>query len=261
MAQPQILALLSDFGLDDVYVGVMKGAIAQISPHIPIIDLSHQIPPQHRLAARFCLLNAYPYFPPGTVYVAVVDPGVGSDRRGVAIQTEGGYLVGPDNGIFSGILARSPALAVVELSNSQYWRTSHPSTTFHGRDIFAPVGAHLATGIPLDQIGHPLDPACLVDFSPPSPQKRDRTLHGHIQYIDTFGNLITTIPGEWVKEKTWWVEMGDRQIPGSTTYSSVPRGELVGLIGSHGWVEIAANCGDARSQLALNWLNEITVNC
>jgi S-adenosylmethionine hydrolase len=263
-----LLALLSDFGLDDVYVGVMKGAIAQISPEISIIDLSHQIPPQNRLAARFCLLNAYPYFPQNTVFVAVVDPGVGSDRRGIAIQTAQGYLVGPDNGIFSGILAQSPALAVFELNNSQYWRTPNPSTTFHGRDIFAPVGAHLAAGVPLSNMGRRLDPASLVDFSPPSPQKGvplrgslgDRTLIGHIQYIDTFGNLITTIPGDWVKNIAGSVQVGDRIIPYATTYSSVSSGELVVLVGSHGWVEIAVNCGSARSRLSLDWLDRVTIN-
>jgi len=268
MSSAPLLALLSDFGLDDVYVGVMKGAIAQIAPETQVIDLSHQIPPQNRLAARFCLLNAYPHFPQNTVFVAVVDPGVGSDRRGVAIQTAQGYLVGPDNGIFSGILAQFPALEVVELNNPQYWRTSNPSTTFHGRDIFAPVGAHLAAGVPLSQIGRRLDPASLVDFSPPPPQKRvplrgslrDRALIGHIQYIDTFGNLITTIPGDWVKNITWSVQVGDRLIPGATTYSHVLSGELVALIGSHGWVEIAVNCGNARALLALDWLDRVIIN-
>lgn len=260
MSPSPLLALLSDFGLDDVYVGVMKGAIAQISPEISIIDLSHQIPPQNRLAARFCLLNAYPYFPRNTVFVAVVDPGVGSDRRGIAIQTAQGYLVGPDNGIFGGILAQFPALAVVELSNPEYWRTPNPSATFHGRDIFAPVGAHLAAGVPFSNMGRCLDPASLVNFAPPSPQKRDCTLIGHIQYIDTFGNLITTIPGDWVKNITGSVQVGDRIIPHAKTYSSVPSGELVVLVGSHGWVEIAVNCGSARSRLSLDWLDRVTIN-
>lgn len=256
---PSPIALISDFGLTDVYVGVMKGAIAQISANIRVIDLSHQIPPQNCLAARFCLLNAYTYFPGGTVFVAVIDPGVGSDRRGVAIQCDFGYLVGPDNGIFSGILAQSPAIAAVSLNNQAYWRTSEPSATFHGRDIFAPVGAHLATGVPLSAIGDRLNPVDLVDLSPPIPQKRDREFLGHIQYIDYFGNCITTIPGKWVQNGDWSVRVGEIVIPGSLTYSSVSRGELVALVGSHGWVEIAANCADARSQLGLDWLDAIAV--
>ncbi|MEC4806831.1 MAG: SAM-dependent chlorinase/fluorinase [Jaaginema sp. PMC 1079.18] len=253
------IALLSDFGLSDVYVGVMKGAIAQIASDIRVIDLTHQIPPQNRLAARFCLLNAYRYFPPGTIFVAVVDPGVGSDRQGIAIQCDFGYLVGPDNGIFSGILAQSPAISAVTLSNAAYWRTSEPSTTFHGRDIFAPVGAYLAAGVPLSQIGNPLNPADLVELSLPPPQKGDREILGHIQYIDYFGNCITTIPRSWVQDRHWFVRVGDREIPGSLTYSSVSPGELVALAGSHGWVEIAANCGSARSQLAVDWLDAIAL--
>jgi S-adenosylmethionine hydrolase len=254
MSNSSVITLLSDFGLDDVYVGILKGAIARVNPQLAIIDLTHQIPPQNRLAARFCLLNAYAYFPAGTVHVAVVDPGVGSARRGVAIAFAGGYLVGPDNGIFSGILARSPAVAAVELSNPDYWHTPNPSTTFHGRDIFAPVGAHLASGVPLEQLGRNLDPASLVSLSLPTPQRRDREFCGRIQYIDYFGNLITTIPGAWVLHKLWSVKIGDRLIPSGNTYSDVAKGELVAIVGSHGWVEVAANCASARSLLQIEEL-------
>jgi S-adenosylmethionine hydrolase len=147
MSENKLITLLSDFGLSDVYVGVMKGVIAQINPALTVVDLTHQIPPQNIAAGRFSLMNAYPYFPGGTVHIAVVDPGVGSRRRGVAIQLDAGFLVGPDNGLFSGVLSENPVVAAVELTNPQYWRTLSPSTTFHGRDIFAAVGAHLASGI------------------------------------------------------------------------------------------------------------------
>ena len=157
-----VITLLSDFGDRDVYVGVIKGVIAQINPKVAIVDLTHQIPPQNIAAARFCLMNAYAYFPVGTVHVAVVDPGVGSRRRAIAVEFAQGFLVGPDNGIFSGVLSQSPAIAAVELTNLNYWRTPKPSKTFHGRDIFAPVGANLASGVPLKQLGQEIDPATLV---------------------------------------------------------------------------------------------------
>ena len=160
MALGKIITLLTDFGDRDIYVGVMKGAIAKINPQLKIIDLTHQIPPQNLLAARFALSNAYPYFPSGTVHIAVVDPGVGSSRRGVAVELKGGYVVCPDNGLCSGIL--DGAIAAVELNNSQYWRVSDPSYTFHGRDIFAPVGAHLANGVSLEELGREIDLASLV---------------------------------------------------------------------------------------------------
>jgi S-adenosyl-L-methionine hydrolase (adenosine-forming) len=254
MAKNKIIALLSDFGLQDVYVGAIKGAIARIDPTLTVIDLTHDIPPQNLAAARFCLLEAYPYFPAGTVYIAVVDPGVGSQRRGAAIEVAGGYLVGPDNGIFSGILSTAPALAAVELTNPNYWRSPFPSTTFHGRDIFAPAGAFLASGTPLHQLGNPIDPATLVRLPLLEPQITAVGITGCIQYVDRFGNLMTNIPAAAVAGKSWSVVVGDRLIPSSKTYSDVRLGEVIVLIGSHGWVEIAVNCGHAQSQLQLDWL-------
>jgi S-adenosylmethionine hydrolase len=133
------IALITDFGLQDSYVGVMKGVIATLSPTTQLIDLTHSLPPQDLYAARFTLLSAYPYLPPGTVYLVVVDPGVGTNRRAVAVQTTQGILVGPDNGVLSGVLESDPAVNAVELTNPDYWRqsSSQPSPTFHGRDIFA----------------------------------------------------------------------------------------------------------------------------
>ena len=159
MSKNRIITLLTDFGLSDVYVGVMKGTIAQINPQLKVIDITHQIPSQNIAAARFCLMTAFAYFPPGTVHVAVVDPGVGSKRRPVAIKCANCFLVGPDNGLFSGVLSRESARSSVELTNSQYWRTPQPSSTFHGRDIFAAAGAHLANGVALEDLGEAIDPA------------------------------------------------------------------------------------------------------
>lgn len=258
MSENRILTLLSDFGMQDVYVGVMKGVIAQINPQLKVVDLTHQIPPQNVAAGRFSLMNAYPYFPAGTVHVAVVDPGVGSQRRSVAITLPGGFLVGPDNGLFSGIVSLSPAVAAVELTNSDYWLSSHPSTTFQGRDIFAPVGAHLASGVPLEQLGQKIAPASLVKLPIPEYQSTDTGVTGCIQYIDYFGNLITNIPAAVVR-KTWSVAVGDLVIPSRQTYSDTQPGEIVALIGSHGWVELAVNRGSAKEELQLNWGDAVEV--
>src|SRR5919199_774841 len=245
MPESRIITLLTDFGWSDVYVGVMKGVIAQINPALTVVDLTHQIPPQNILAARFALMNAFPYFPKETVHIAVVDPGVGSQRRGIALQLDTGFLVGPDNGLFSGVLNQNPVLTAVELTNSQYWRTPTPSHTFHGRDIFAAAGAHLASGIAIEQLGEVIDPKTLVQLKIPEPTLTDTSIEGCIQSIDHFGNLITNIPAADVRGKTWSIAVGDRIILGSQTYSDRQLGELVALISSDGWVEIAVNGGSA----------------
>lgn len=258
MPQNRILTLLSDFGLSDVYVGVMKGAIAQINSVLTIVDLTHQIPPQNIVAARFCLMNAYPYFPNSTVHVAVVDPGVGSSRRAIAVEFSGGFLVGPDNGLFSGVLSQSPAIKAVELTNTYYWRTAEPSATFHGRDIFAPIGAHLASGVALDKMGQEIDLATLVQVAIPKCTVTASGVAGCIQYIDFFGNLITNIPGAYVQGKVWSVIASGVTIPACQTYSESEQGALA-LIGSHGWIEIAINRGNAQTDLQLNYLDSVQV--
>jgi len=259
MPENRIVTLLSDFGLSDVYVGVMKGVIAQINSSLTVVDLTHQIPPQNIAAARFNLMNAYPYFPVGTVHIAVVDPGVGSQRRAIALQLDAGFLVGPDNGLFTGILNQNPVVAAVELTNSDYWRTPTPSTTFHGRDIFASVGAHLASGVPLEQLGKVIDAATLVQLAIPERTPIAGGIVGCIQYIDHFGNLVTNIPAADVQGKTWSVAVGNRIILGSETYSDRELGDIVALVGSHGWVEIAVNGGSAHSTLQLDCTASIKV--
>ncbi len=263
-----IVTLLSDFGLADTYVGVMKGAIAQINPALTVIDLTHQIPPQNIAAARFALLSAIPYFPVGTVHLAVVDPGVGSQRRAIAVilgdtlNQPFSLLVGPDNGLFSHLVSplgnQYPILTAVELTNSQYWRTTTPSSTFHGRDVFAPVAAHLATGVAMGSVGEEIAPDTLVklDLLPVQQQQLGADLYkvtGVIQTIDHFGNLVTNIPASAVMGKLWLVRTTAGQLHGRQTYSNVPPGNLLALIGSHGWVEIAVNGGNAHTQLKLDW--------
>jgi len=249
MPGPQLLTLLSDFGLEDTYVSVLKGVIAQINSQLVVIDLTHQIPPQNIAAARFSLMSAYAYFPQGTTHIAVVDPGVGSTRRGVAIQIAAGFLVGPDNGLFSGVLDQAPAIAAVELSNPHYWLTPQPSTTFHGRDIFAPVGAHIASGAALEQLGPAIAIDSLVQLAVPACTADSCSVSGVIQAVDHFGSLVTNIPGTYVQQKRWSLEIGGLTIPGGQIYSDACPGELIALVGSHGWVEVAVNQGSAQAYL------------
>ncbi|NMG19045.1 SAM hydrolase/SAM-dependent halogenase family protein [Brasilonema bromeliae] len=264
-----MITMLSDFGDRDIYVGVMKGVISQINPELRVIDLTHQIPPQNIAAARFCLMNAYPYFPDGTVHLAVVDPGVGGRRRAIAVEFANGFLVGPDNGIFSGLLSQNPANAVVELTNPDYWRTPQPSRTFHGRDIFAPVAAHLASGVPLTELGNLIHRAALVQLDIVECILTETGIVGSIQYIDHFGNLVTNIPGSYVQGKTWCVKAGGLTMRGCETYGDVEVGDAIAhtgdslraiaLVESHGWIEIAINSGNAQSQLHLQLGDTIEV--
>ncbi|PSB27147.1 SAM hydrolase/SAM-dependent halogenase family protein [Stenomitos frigidus] len=288
MEQRGLLTLLSDFGLSDGYVGIMKGAIARVNATLTVIDLTHQIPPQNIALASFTLMTAYAYFPPGTVHVAVVDPGVGSTRRAIAVAVgedaahPTAYLVGPDNGLFSGVLAAHTVITAIALTQPQYWCTPKPSATFHGRDIFAPVGAHLASGVPLNQLGQRVAPETLVTLDLPPcylyeepvelPQadavlKQDTAaiaphgykIEGYVQAIDHFGNLITNIPGVQVFGNQWSVLIDHTTLPGKETYSDSQPGDLLALVGSHGWIEIAVNGSSAQARLNLGWSDSVCV--
>ncbi len=256
-----MITLLSDFGTKDSYVAAMKGVIAAIAPRIPTCDITHQVPPQDILSARFNLMMTYSYFPRGTVHLAVVDPGVGSVRRAIALQTPSGFFVGPDNGLFSGVLEREPVLMAVSLTQSCYWRTAKPSATFQGRDIFAPVAAHLAIGVPIAQVGDRFSPKTLVkpNLAPVIERQLQlgeltvRRLVGSLQYIDGFGNLISNIPAAVLPSGPWQLTVetpdGPQQIPSAKTYSDVPVGALAALVGSENYVEIACNGGSAALAL------------
>ncbi|ESA35033.1 hypothetical protein N836_13740 [Leptolyngbya sp. Heron Island J] len=245
-----VITLLTDFGHKDSYVGVIKGVIAGISPQSRVIDLCHGIQPQAILAARFNLLTSYQYFPEGTIHVVVVDPGVGTQRTAVVVQmtlpTGQQMIVAPDNGILTGF----PVVAAVALTNANYWRVPQPSHTFHGRDIFASVAAHLANGVSMDQLGKRLLVTDLVSLPISDAIATDRGYRGSIQYIDHFGNLITTIPGEILAKQPWNVRVGCDLAPSYMTYGDTQPGALLALIGSHGYVEIAINSGSAAKMLA-----------
>ena len=248
---PPIMTLLTDFGDRDGYVGIMKGVIVNICPEARLIDLTHTIPPQNIPAARFTLLNAHPYFPAGTVHLVVVDPGVGTARRAIALQTPRGYLVGPDNGVLSGVIDQAETVQAVELTATTYWRSPQLSHTFHGRDVFAPAAAHLAAGVKLQELGKIIDPNTLSRIAIPQPQITKDRIAGSVQYIDHFGNIITTIPATAMGSQPWIMRVGAVEMPVGQTYGDVEIGHAIALIGSHGWVEIAVNGSSAQARLRL----------
>ena len=244
-----IVTLTTDFGLQDSYVGIVKGIIKTISPQVELIDLTHNIPPQNLYAASFILANGIDYFPRDTIHLIIVDPTVGSDRKIIAVVCEQGYFICPDNGLLTGVLLKYRPKQAYHLTNNQYWLNKQVSKTFHGRDIFAPVTAHLANGISLDDLGEEIAVDDLVTLDLPTMTKEDNTIQGIIQYIDIFGNLITNIPAKLVKNRSWYVQDKSLTIESYTTYNDVSPSELLSLIGSHGYVEIAVNGGNAKMTL------------
>lgn len=245
-----IITLTTDFGLSDSYVAAMKGIIAGIAPQATVIDITHQIAPQDVRGAAYVLHSALSCFPPGAVHLAVVDPGVGSARRPIAAAAGGQFFVGPDNGLFTHAWQDSPPAACVVLDNPAYWRPQL-SHTFHGRDLFAPVAAHLANGAALAALGTPIADPILFDVLAPR-RRPDGSLTGQIIHVDHFGNLVSNIPGAWLTGGRWTVQIaGQRLIGPSPTYAAALPGQLLALVSSGGTLEIALRDGSASSQLAV----------
>jgi len=244
-----IITLTTDFGTADGYVGAIKGVILGIAPDVRLVDLSHEIAAQDVRGAEYVLGRAAAFFPAGTVHLAVVDPGVGSRRRPLLITTPRASYVGPDNGLFTFALAEADAVTF-ELDRPEFW-LPNISRTFHGRDIFAPVAAHVARGIAPDALGSPIsDPVRLPLVAPL--RRTDGHVTGHIVRVDRFGNLITDIPGGWVGEGRWCFEIAGRRINQfGTTYGDAAVGELLILVSSAGTLEIAARDGNAAALLGV----------
>jgi S-adenosylmethionine hydrolase len=194
-----VIALMTDFGLHDGYVGVMKGVIAAITSEAHIIDITHDIAPQNIASGAWTLAISYRYFPKHTVFICVVDPGVGSSRQAIAVHAGDWFFVGPDNGLFSYVLTEQSVHAAVVLSNPLYHLTQL-SATFHGRDIFAPTGAHLARGVVMSELGTQIDPATLQRIDITAPVRQGTHIEAHIVHVDHFGNLISDIPLSLVPE-------------------------------------------------------------
>ena len=250
MSRP-VLTLTTDFGQKDGFVGAMKGVILSICPDAAMVDISHEIRPQAVQQAAYVLSTAVAYYPPGAVHLVVVDPGVGSQRRPIAVQTARAAYVAPDNGVLSLALAQDPARQAVHLTEPVY-RLSSVSATFHGRDIFAPAAAHLARGAPLQEMGDALPVSDLIELPIPAPKPdpgggwRCAILH-----VDRFGNLIANfrLPS---RQRGLRVRAGQRRIEQiSRTFSDVEPGELVAYEGSSGYLEIAVREASAAQALSL----------
>lgn len=249
------ITLMTDFGLKDGNVGVMKGVMHGIAPQAQIIDLSHQIGPQNIREATLILARSVPYFPQGTIHVVVVDPGVGTTRRPIAGRIGSQFFVGPDNGILTMWLEKAEdqhlESSFIHLDRPQFW-LPEVSHVFHGRDIFAPSAAHLANGMALDQLGSPVsDP---VRLHLPKPQTTSLGMVGEIIHIDHFGNLSTNIRREHLKTiANVTVHLGDAEIHGLVkTFGERPAGELVALFGSTGNLIISVVNGSAAARLGIS---------
>ena len=235
----------------------MKGVIAMRAPGVAVVDVSHGVPAQNVMAGSLVLKAAAPYFPAGTVHVAVVDPGVGTARRAICIETPTARFVGPDNGLLS--LAAPPAdvRRVVEITNERHL-LSPRSRTFHGRDVFAPAAAALATGVPVTELGSAVDSVVTLDV--PSPARVGDALRGQVVYVDAFGNLATNIDAASLPATVARVEIGGRRIDGVVaTYGAVATGGLLALVNSWGVLEIARRDGDARTLLGADIGTAVTV--
>jgi S-adenosylmethionine hydrolase len=242
-----VIALLSDFGTQDHYAGTMKGVVLGICPDATLVDISHDIPPHDVLAGAVQLAASYKYFPPGTIFLVVVDPGVGSSRRGVAAEAGGYRFVGPDNGVLTAVFREEPPRKVVELTERRYARPT-VSRTFEGRDRFAPAAAWLAKGVQLPALGRPAGP--LHQLHLPVPACAEGVLTGTVVMVDRFGNLISNIDRRtfetFARAQPVRILADGRPVSRIvSTYSEMPAGEVCALFGSSDHLELAVYSGDA----------------
>jgi hypothetical protein len=258
-----IITLTTDFGTADPYVAAMKGVLLSINPMIAIVDISHEVRPQRLPQALFLTQSAWPFFPDGAIHVVVVDPGVGTQRRALALQTPRGCFVGPDNGVLSSALPEEarpsddagPATVelpagwwAVAITERRYLREP-VSATFHGRDVFAPAAAHLSRGVPLEELGPPVEALlCLPPLR--AQRRRDGTLAGRVLHIDRFGNAITDIRAEDLPPGRFAIEIAGRQVGGPVRAYAEATGPAA-LVGSGGYLEIALPSGSAAAELGI----------
>jgi S-adenosylmethionine hydrolase len=241
--------LLTDFGTADYFVGAVKGAILSVNPGAAIADITHEIPPQDLEAGAFTLLASYATFPAGTIHVAVVDPGVGSTRRAIIVSAGEHFFVGPDNGIFSYIYDREPAHQTFAVTAEKYFR--HPtSTTFHGRDIFAPVAAALSNGVKPKSFGAEITDAIRLNTPLTPVVQNNGNIEGRIIHIDRFGNCITNITRDLLKDEQATLIVKEKPIDSFRKFfGEDPSPDLFAIWGSAGFLEIAVNGGSAALTL------------
>jgi S-adenosylmethionine hydrolase len=264
---PPIVALLTDFGTADHYLGSMKGAILSACPSATLVDLVHDLPPHDVATAALTLEASYPSFPAGTVFLAVVDPGVGSERRGLALAAGGYRFVGPDNGLFTHVLAAHPEARIHALTNTNLFRLP-VSPVFHGRDVFGPVAGYLALGLGLEQVGPSVSHPVLLPSSavrPLGPKEWEAT----VVHVDRFGNLTTNLRERDLEAMTAGgqgaadivVSLAGRTLPLARTYADVPEGGAFALIGSSRRLEVAVREGSAARLLGAGKGTVVRVLC
>ena len=246
-----VITLLTDFGTKDHYVASMKGVILKINPRCRLIDITHQVSPHDIWEGAFVLASAYSYFPKGTIHLAVVDPGVGGARRPLLLVTPNYYFVGPDNGLFA-MIAQKERLKQIIVPNKRKYHLSKVSTTFHGRDIFAPVAAHLSLGIKAGAFGNKADSLEGLGFRRPVIQ--EGKLRGEILHVDAFGNLVSNIDEgrlfQFIRGRPFVVRAGRRTIRGlKKGYWEGEKGEPIALFGSGDFLEICVREGNAQKAL------------
>jgi S-adenosyl-L-methionine hydrolase (adenosine-forming) len=251
MAAQALITLTTDFGLEDIYAGVMKGVILSISPECAIVDITQSVAPQDIESGALALEAACPYFPAGAIHVAVVDPGVGGRRRSIVVVTDRCLFVGPDNGIFTFAISGPGFKAAFELTEKKYF-LAELSATFHGRDVFAPVAAHLARGVPPEKMGRLITDPVLLPRA--MPVLRGDLLEGRIMHSDRFGNLITNIRGDmldgFVRDKRIHAECRNTTIEEILPlYAAAQEGELFCIVGSSNRLEISLKNGNAAARL------------
>ncbi len=256
-----VITLLSDFG--DVYPASMKGVILDIDPAANIVDITHSIPRHDIRAGAFILMNTSKYFPSGTVHIAVVDPGVGTKRRAIAVRAgdvEGKthFFVGPDNGLLIPAAKSIGIIKVYEISNRALFQ-GNISSTFHGRDVFAPIGAYISKGMGIEKVGNSINDFHVLDFG--MGRKIKDSLHGEVIYIDIFGNIITNLFGKSLDLRSGDELIVDkRKVIFSSSYGFCDEGYPLALVGSHGYLEIAVNMGSAARMFCKKQGDEIKIS-
>jgi hypothetical protein len=259
--QQRVVTLLTDFGTQDHYVASMKGVILGINPGCTLIDISHEVSPHDIREGAWILANVYTTFPKRTIHLAVVDPGVGSARKPILLVTKNYFFVGPDNGLLSLAAKKDGVRKTIVLSNRSFFRPS-VSTTFHGRDVFAPIAAHLSAGIPPELLGCRVRSWVKLDLGEPRRVKGD--LVGEISHIDAFGNIVTNVSQQvlsgFAKKHPIVIFIGKREIRGLRKgYWEVRKGELLALIGSGDFLEISVREGDAQKVLKSRWSDRVRI--
>lgn len=245
-----LLTLTTDFGLSDPYVAEMKGAVLSLCPEARLVDVTHDVAPGDVREGSWVLARIWDRFPPGTVHLAVVDPGVGSSRLPIAVLAEERWFIGPDNGVVGAVLDRWPAGAAVEIQAARF-SDEPPSDTFHGRDLFAPAAAILACGGSADVLGHAIEPGVLVGLETDGPSREGGTIRGQIVHVDRFGNLVTDIPTDWLPGAPVATIAG-RVLRGiEDSYSAVSPGGLLLTRGSGRTLEISARETSAAAVLGV----------